>query len=412
MSLRERPLVQTTAADLETLINSATEGQYLDFKDRMYERTDDGKHELAKDVSALANAYGGDLVVGIDEEDGRAARLVPLKGAGKAVEWLLQVCVALIEERIAGLDAHAIPVDDGQVIVVRVPASLRGPHMVRRGRQTYFYRRFGQENLPMSLPDLREAFMRFASWQQAAERFLEARAEEARTHEHVVVGVLPVPITEELVTATDEALHRILRDPPQTRYKGRRAHAGRELRLTLFGLQSELPSHRLAVWRNGYIEVSLNPRDGDWTHLGIVPHPKEGLQEIMVLAHPLPIIQYVVTALRLASAVYAHVGYDGPMAAWMYFRMSPAPHAPPVDLVTDDFWQHLERDAFYSPVPFPIHVPPVVGESAHDPDALARQILERFFHAFNIPSVPYFDGDRPTIPDLLPFSRERSDEVE
>lgn len=102
----------------------------------------------------------------------------------------------------------------------------------------------------------------------------------------------------------------------------------------------------------------------------------------------------------------------GPWRLGCTLGMSPAPHAPPIDLVTDDFWQHLERDAFYSPVPFPIHVPPVVGESAHDADALARQILERFFHAFNIPSVPYFDGDRPTIPDLLPFSRERSDEVE
>lgn len=107
----------------------------------------------------------------------------------------------------------------------------------------------------------------------------------------------------------------------------------------------------------------------------------------LVLAHPMPIIQYVVTGLRLASAAYAHVGYDGPVAGWMYFRMSPAPQAPPVDLVTDDFWQHLGRDALYSPVPFPIRVPPVVGESAHDPvhslgRSLSASCMPSMYHWF------------------------------
>jgi hypothetical protein len=53
------------------------EAQTLEFKAELPERSDRGKAEFLKDVCALANADGGDLVYGIAERDGCADSPVP-----------------------------------------------------------------------------------------------------------------------------------------------------------------------------------------------------------------------------------------------------------------------------------------------------------------------------------------------
>ncbi len=54
------------------------EAQDLDFKREMYGGSDRDKRDLATDVAAIANANGGLLIIGIDEEDGRAAGSNPV----------------------------------------------------------------------------------------------------------------------------------------------------------------------------------------------------------------------------------------------------------------------------------------------------------------------------------------------
>src|SRR6266704_904432 len=140
MPLRNKRLVELQPADIRGLITrGVAENQFVDFKEQMYLHSDDGKHELVKDISSFANAYGGDILIGIDAPNGVATQIEPVRSAAKEVEWLLQVCHDLIDERISGLDAVPVRLRGGSVIVVRIPPSLRGPHMVRRGRQTYFY---------------------------------------------------------------------------------------------------------------------------------------------------------------------------------------------------------------------------------------------------------------------------------
>jgi hypothetical protein len=405
-SLRSRPLNEITEEDVRALVGTS-EDPYLDFKARLYKATDADKHELAKDVTAIANAYGGDLVIGVEDDDGFAKAIVPVPHAGEAVEWLQQVCASLVEERISGLDARSVPVSGGHLIIVRIPQSLRGPHRVRRGDQTYFYRRFGQHNLPMSLPDIREAFMRSTAWQESAEKFFAERASEARPHEHFVVGLLPVPISQQLVTPTDADLLPILQEPPYTRPMGWRARAGQEIRFTLHGLQSDTGRHRLELWRNGNLEIAIRAvgsESSDWNHLGITLYGwSDGSGSAYVLHNLIPIVEYTVTAARLAAVVYRHVGYDGPVAGWLYFNMFRMPYAPHADLIHDMMWKTVGRDSLRRPEPFPIYVPPVVVDTPRTPDRLARQLLEPFWNAFDRPAVPHFSGDQCTIPGLPPF---------
>ena len=66
-----KPTSQISVAEIEVLVTErVSEDQYLDFKKQPYPTGDAGAREMIKDVSAFANAAGGYLIIGI-EEDGQ-----------------------------------------------------------------------------------------------------------------------------------------------------------------------------------------------------------------------------------------------------------------------------------------------------------------------------------------------------
>lgn len=117
--------------------NDIAESSTLDFKVRPYDDPKKDQHdrndELRKDVTALANAIGGVLVLGVAEKDGRATKVLPF-GSLDAVEGNLR---SVLRSRIwPPLDhVEIVPVvepatSDGCLLVV-VPASPRKPHAVQ-----------------------------------------------------------------------------------------------------------------------------------------------------------------------------------------------------------------------------------------------------------------------------------------
>ena len=64
-------LTDIRTEDIEALIaNAASESTTLEFKRDLPGGTDDAKREFLADISALANTSGGDLLYGIEEQDG------------------------------------------------------------------------------------------------------------------------------------------------------------------------------------------------------------------------------------------------------------------------------------------------------------------------------------------------------
>ena len=115
---------------------------------------------LAKETVALANAYGGPLVVGIDETDDHPKRargpdpvLIPRIAA--CAEQMQQALDNLIDPPLAVFEVRGIeqPGGDGEgVLIIRTGSSTRAPH--GHGRPPLAYMRRGSRSEPMTMRDL------------------------------------------------------------------------------------------------------------------------------------------------------------------------------------------------------------------------------------------------------------------
>lgn len=175
------PLNKIDAAVLDEICKQRfSESSTIDFKEELTKNSDQGKNEIAKDVCALANADGGDLVFGIKEErdGGTAESVVPLRGESfdEASRRILQALEAWVEPKIRGLQIQNIPVDGGFAMIVRVPASFDGPHCTRNNNgQRRFVVRNGTITADMNYDQLRTAFDRTASLADQARKFIAQR---------------------------------------------------------------------------------------------------------------------------------------------------------------------------------------------------------------------------------------------
>ncbi|WP_072633180.1 AlbA family DNA-binding domain-containing protein [Pandoraea sputorum] len=174
-------LFEANQADLEQLIaERAQEGPHLDFKRELPSVWDNGaRHELLADVSAFANAGGGDLVYGIAENDqGEAATLVPgIENPDETARRLADFLLNGVEPRMPGVQVHPVPVvlgtGSGHAFVVRVPQSWAGPHRVRTNNK--FYIREGNRKRELDIPEIRGLFIRSDSQAQRLRDFRTER---------------------------------------------------------------------------------------------------------------------------------------------------------------------------------------------------------------------------------------------
>jgi hypothetical protein len=157
-----RSLHDLSLSDFQSLIdNHIPEGPHLEYKESAYSGKASDIREMLRDVTALANADGGYLVMGIREDHaGRAAALSLIDDPRNRVQAINQACLDGIQERIPGLEV--VPYEAGfnqGIIVVRVPPSEQRPHMMARDHNTDFICRYGADKREMTLGEIREMIL-------------------------------------------------------------------------------------------------------------------------------------------------------------------------------------------------------------------------------------------------------------
>ena len=118
-------LPQTLATIDEKFLKQVCEDQWpesqtLEFKAVLPNKDEEGSQEFRKDVCALANADGGDLVFGISEKDGKANSILPITSVqvDATKRRLLQILESNVEPRIQGMQTHDCSLASGGFVLV------------------------------------------------------------------------------------------------------------------------------------------------------------------------------------------------------------------------------------------------------------------------------------------------------
>ena len=161
----------------DLVADGVQESRSIEFKAKLVWETDSDKKEFLADVSALANGGGGDLIFGIEEDQGAASAVIGLDSFDLdkdrlRIESILRDGIA---PRIVGIRVQPVVLSNGRMaIIVRVPNSLNRPHMVVFKRWSRFYSRNSAGKYQLDVHELRSAFIASES---VADRIRQFRVE-------------------------------------------------------------------------------------------------------------------------------------------------------------------------------------------------------------------------------------------
>ena len=177
-------------ADIDLLLtNQVRESRTIEYKRELPAKSEQAKQEFCADASSFANAAGGDLVFGVIESNGKPSALVGLASinADHEMQRLQNILREGIEPRIPGVQTNAF--DDfkkGPCIVVRIPRSWAGPHMVRSSNR--FYARNSNGKASMSVTEIRAGFLHSERLSDRIRQFRDERIGQ------ILAGETPVAL--------------------------------------------------------------------------------------------------------------------------------------------------------------------------------------------------------------------------
>jgi hypothetical protein len=169
------PIDSINVGDIEALVG-VEESPSLEFKRSL--PTTDGRpdrwmsdqskiggyarDQIAKEIVAFANAYGGVVIIGVDETDDKPARAKgifesPIPRVAECAERLARALRDIIDPPLHNLEAVGISSSGGAgIILLRVGPSPSAPHGY--GSPTAAYVRRGSDSMPVTMRDLQSMF--------------------------------------------------------------------------------------------------------------------------------------------------------------------------------------------------------------------------------------------------------------
>jgi hypothetical protein len=255
--------------DVQKLVDAGQQEQIdLEFKSEPW--TD--RRELAKDISAMANAQGGHILVGVVEAevppDGEntgpskapkvASDIKPVENPDVEKGRIEQWCAGYTAPRFVP-HVYALEREGVSVLVVRVPRSQHAPHMVTDQKEYRYWVRVGARAEIMTDEEIRRAIRRTDhAFVDARSKLTElegsehdALAREVQMHIHLVA--VPVPPNDRNLDTSRPEVRAILHDE-DTIFCCRKE----DVMPTLEGLAAPMPGSDLTrVWGEVHRDGSL-----------------------------------------------------------------------------------------------------------------------------------------------------------
>ncbi len=194
-----KSLLACSLTDILVMIDNMDyrENAYLDFKEVFHyfaipsdqkSARDDAKAEFRKDVCAFANADGGYLIYGVEEDDYG----IPHKASGFAIkdgntdqfEMSVRSLLQTIQPKVPTIQMHFIPVETRFIVVIYVESDGFTPYIFLEGGKNYrVYKRNGNQSTTVSYEELRIMFNQSMIMEKEVERFRQERIAFIRSQE-------------------------------------------------------------------------------------------------------------------------------------------------------------------------------------------------------------------------------------
>lgn len=196
----------------------------LDWKTALYDsRKPNWQDEMAKDVAAMANSGGGWIVFGV-EEDGEAngaSKVTPVEWNAAAQQRILRAAYARVGPPVLGLEFFPLDVEEGHVVLLRVPDSADAPHFARKGDDAFVApRRNGPHTAFMSDREIersfRERFQRSDDREHQLQALFKQAGQGLNPEQGVVIvmAALPAENGSGLAPMSEEEAYKFFRQPP------------------------------------------------------------------------------------------------------------------------------------------------------------------------------------------------------
>ncbi len=143
--------------DIKTLYNSLDrELKTVEFKRHLQLLTKENKKEFLADVSSFANSSGGDIIYGIDEQNGVVG--FDVENIDKLILQIEQIIRSGIAPRVL-YRIKEVKTEDGKwIVIIRIERSFFGPHQVIIFGWEKFWSRGESGKFKLDVYQLKDAF--------------------------------------------------------------------------------------------------------------------------------------------------------------------------------------------------------------------------------------------------------------
>ncbi len=338
--------------------------------------------KIAREVVAFLNAEGGEVWVGLREENGRAVAVEPIADPDRDARRLLDYLIETVEPspateiRVEVIEAEG----EGPVLQVAVrPEQGRGPYAFLRKGGRHFVKRIADRIRPMSREEVfgaKDDRDQSSPLRNTVER---ARAERNRRQEQEKAGLwLRLEPAEPIeIDLQDPRVETLLSEPESS---GNRREGWTFSR---FQFRPEVRRDHLSTAPEELLSVEIH-RQGRITFSAPLPVLQERGEPREIW--PPVLSELVVSALRVAAEVYrgvfspeAAIVVDVALIGVKGWRLRPGTPVsltrfrliPPAQFEDDDFL--LDR---------PLVVP--AGDLLDNPDSIGYRLIERVYEAFGL----------------------------
>ena len=348
-----KTLTEISDDEIRALVEEhVSERQRIEYKVTINYGNDEERIEVLKDIASIANSGGGYIIVGIrDDGDGKAQKFEPelVGNVDRIKKAISSLCQDYISERIEGMEYQIRDIDGNPILIIRVPSSYRKPHMVTINNRTIFTNRHYDGKREMTVGEIKSEFQGDYAFRKISEiethlgtimqklsdisqqdrepiegevvqllriengEELHRQAyikfkQEIDTSPYLWLAIMPKEPSNNILVVDSQEVQDILREAPGSR------RTGWNMEMSYFYPEIFAEGITIGDKNFKYLKLYKNGLMEFWTPLGDHFCWRQDPEEYRARPrlYPYPIVEYLITFLRLYKAISDKFNYQGP----------------------------------------------------------------------------------------------------